>query len=386
MSASNRSAAIAELRVQNLEPFVEPLVQVPVDSTLPKIIGALKELGVYQVFIPEGNRCGMISARDLLKAPILETTKPSALMVYVPILRAEATIGEAARLMADYRIRALPVSEGQKISGQINSARILRDLKGRLNNDVRISSIATKNPVVIEPEAPIAKARDMMTRKRFDHLPVVSNGKLQGIVTSSHLASLLSPQERVGSKSMTPEHRAVLDYPVRDVMERNPLTCAPESGLQQALGSILDNSTTYVLVTQWEELQAISTHRDFMALLADPETQVDVPIFLVGLPEDPFEAEATKTKFKRTVAQLHRVFPDMLEARSIIKTKFTKPGKERGRYEVSVHIRTPKESFSYSEEGWELPVIYDRITDRLKRLMTQKHGRRREKAREERAP
>ena len=101
---------------------------------------------------------------------------------------------------------------------------------------------------------------------------------------------------------------------------------------------------------------------------------------MIGLPEDPFEAEAAKTKFSRTVNQLHRIFPDILEAKSVIKSKFSKPGKERGRYEVTVHITTPKKTYTYSEAGWELPVVYDLLTDKLKRLMSQqKHRTRRER-------
>jgi ribosome-associated translation inhibitor RaiA len=145
---------------------------------------------------------------------------------------------------------------------------------------------------------------------------------------------------------------------------------------------MLKSAKTYILVNQWEELQAIATQRDFMSLLVEAEPEPEVPIFMVGLPEDPFEAEATKAKFKRTINQLHRHFPDILEARSVVKSKFTKPGKERGRYEVTVHIKTPKNSYSYSEGGWELPVIYDMITDRLKRLLTQKQKRRRTRERE----
>ena len=108
-----------------------------------------------------------------------------------------------------------------------------------------------------------------------------------------------------------------------------------------------------------------------MTLLAEVEPAPEFPVFIVGLPEDPFEAEATKAKFKRVVNQLYRVFPDILEARSVIKSKF-KAGRDRGRYEVTVQIRTPVDSFSYSDEGWELAAVYDLITDRLKRLMTHK--------------
>ncbi len=250
---------------------------------------------------------------------------------------------------------------------------------------MRITSLAVNDPITIESEASIAKARDLMIRKRIDHLPVTKQKRLEGMITSADIVAHITQPERLGSKSMKPETRGVFDFAVQDTMESDPLTCSPDTGAEQALNLILSSPGTYILVTQWEELQAIATHRNFMTLIAEPEPETNVPVFMVGLPEDPFESEATKAKFKRIVNQLLRVFPDIIEARSVIKSKFSKPGKERGRYEVTVQIRTSRNSYTYSEEGWDLPAVYDTITDRLKRLMTQKQkpGRQRERERPE---
>jgi CBS domain-containing protein len=257
-------------------------------------------------------------------------------------------------------------------------------LNGKIGEDLRVASIATGSPITVEKSDSVAKARDLMVRKRFDHLPVMDGRRLEGMVTSTHLVARISPPERVGSKSMSPETRRPFGFPVGDVMETGPLACPAETSAQRALGFMLKGDRTYVLVTQWEELQGIATYRDFMALLAGPEPESEVPVFIVGLPDDPFEAEATKAKFRRTINQLRRVFPDILEARSVIKSKSSTPGKERRRYEVNVQIRTARESYTYSEEGWELPEVYDVITDRLKRLITQKQKLRRPRERENR--
>jgi len=382
LSVTSLPKYVEELKGRPLDPFISALVSSSADSNLAKVVGLLKERGVYEVFVPEGTRCGMICARDILKTTNIEATKPSAVMTYIPSLGRDARVSEAARIMADYRVRAVPVSDGRKIVGQVNCASILQELRGKIGGDLRITSLATKNPITVDETAAIGKARELMVRKRIDHLPVSSSGRVAGIITSFQILTNISPPERVGSKSMKPETRRSLDFLVGDAMEQDPLTCPPENSAEQALDLMLKSAKTYVLVTQWEELQGIATQRDFMALLAEAELEPEVPVFIVGLPEDPFEAEATKAKFKRTINQLHHHFPDILEARSVIKSKFTKPGKERGRYEVTVHIRTSKDSYTYSEGGWELPVIYDLITDRLKRLLTQKQKRRRTRERE----
>jgi len=75
-------------------------------------MGILKHKGAYEVFIEEGDKVSMITMREILKAGDI-SMKASSLMFYVPKLSSDDTVGKAARLMNDYRLRALPiVSEG----------------------------------------------------------------------------------------------------------------------------------------------------------------------------------------------------------------------------------------------------------------------------------
>lgn len=371
------TTSIQDLRAEPVMAYLSELDQASPDSDLTSVLARLRQKGVHEVFIPEGERCSMISARDVLRISKIEQTKASTIMSRIPVLRMHSTVGDAAGFMADFRIRAIPVADGGKVIGQIRSTDILKALRGKLTADIRIPAMATPNPMTIETQAQVAKARELMLRRRIDHLPVTSGDRLTGIIVSSDILALLIPPERVGSRSVRPETRGILQSHVGDVMNSNPLTCPPETEAAFALDTMLTRESTYVLVTRWEELHAIATYRDFMRLLAEPQPEVEVPIFIVGLPDDPFEAEAAKSKFKRTVNQLRRIFPDILEARSVIKAKQTKQGKERRRYEVTVKINTGRDSFTYSDEGWELPTIYDLITDRLKRLLTQKQKHKR---------
>lgn len=373
---------IEELRREPVDSFLSDLVKSSTDTSLAKIVGLFRGQGICEVFLPEGKRCGMISARDVLKTVNIESTKPKAIMTYVPVMSKQSSVGEAARLMVDHRIASLPISDGQKIIGQVNSSGILAGLVGKIGGNVCVTSIATVDPITIEAEASSAKAKDLMIRKRIDHLPVTKQKRLEGMITSGDILGHMATPERLGSKSMRPEARGVFEFAVWDAMENSPVTCSPDTTAEHALELMLASTRTYILVTQWEELQGIATGRDFMTLLAEVEPETDVPVFIVGLPEDPFEAEATKAKFRRIVSQLRKVFPDIVEARSVIKSRFSKPGKERGRYEVTVQIRTSTDSYTYSEEGWELPAVYDVITDRLKRLMTHKQKPRRQRERE----
>ena len=46
-----------------------------------------------------------------------------------------------------------------------------------------------------------------------------------------------------------------------------------------------------------------------------------------------------------------------------------KPG-SKAKYEVEVFVKVPGHRFEFVEDGWELPIVFDRIADKLKRLMT----------------
>ena len=367
------------IRASKLDSLVTDLIGVVLQSNLHKVISLMAEKRVHEILIPDKNRCGMITLTDTLRASV--ETKPEALVRHVPVLTMENTIGEAARIMTDYKISSVPVSDGRKITGQVTFLSLLHLLKGNLA-DHRISSIAKESPVTINADDSAAAARDLLSRKRINHIPVKQGDKLVGLVTSTQILGVLPARERVGTKSRSPETRSGLDFPVKDIMDPDPLTSAPQDSAEESLNRMLRLDKTCVLVAQWDELQGIATRGDFITLLAEPEEQPQVPIYIVGLPDDPFEAEVAKQKFKRTINQLHKILPQILEARSVIKSTASTPRKEKRRYEVTVHIKTPKNSYSYAASGWQLAEVYDTIIDRLKRLLSQKERRRKQHVRE----
>jgi hypothetical protein len=140
----------------------------------------------------------------------------------------------------------------------------------------------------------------------------------------------------------------------------------------EALERMLKLNKTYALITVLDEAQEIVTPRDFVKLIAEPEPEQEIPVYIIGLPDDPFEAEVAKSKFLKVVGTLKKAFPEIEEARSVIKISESIKGKERRRYEVDVAIKMPKDIVTYTHKGWELPDIYDELANRLKRPLSQK--------------
>jgi len=97
------------------------------------------------------------------------------------------------------------------------------------------------------------------------------------------------------------------------------------------------------------------------------------PFYIVGLPEEPIEADEAKMKFEKLSAELYKVYPLIEEIRAVVKSK--KPAKTHARYEVSVEVYTPKDRHAFTETGYNLAAVFDSMGPKMKRLMSSRQSR-----------
>ena len=97
------------------------------------------------------------------------------------------------------------------------------------------------------------------------------------------------------------------------------------------------------------------------------------PYYIVGLPEEPVEADEARMKFEKLSDELCKVFPYVEEIRAVVKSK--KPAKTHARYEVSVEVYTPKERHAFSETGFNIAATFDLMGPKMKRLLSSKRSR-----------
>ncbi len=363
--------AFAELEDALVNDLLEERLLFSEDDRVSKAAGHLKETKEYEVFTTREKRLSYATVRDLLDVKNPHQTRLGNVSFYSPQLEKSEKVGRAAQLMYEYRLRAIPCSVEGGSAKVISASGIVERMAKLAPSKITANDIMTPSPVTIMADETAEKARQTMLRRSFDHLPVIKDGKLFGMLTSANLLEHLLPEESLPGQFRGKE-RFRFDFEVSRIAEESLIEVEPDTGLDRIIAAILEKRSTYALVTLWDEVQGIVTLRDLVRLLIR-RRKTRTPYYIVGLPNEPFEAGAAKMKMDRLGESLTKTFPSIEEIRAVVKSKANRGPKRR--YEVTVSVYTPRSMHSYVAGGYDLSEIFDEIGPMLKRLLSSKQSK-----------
>jgi CBS domain-containing protein len=107
----------------------------------------------------------------------------------------ETTVADAAVLMSRFKIGSLIIKGETGPLGLITESDIIEKVvaKNILASDINIGQIMTKNLILIDPGSELNQAARLMAKNSIRRLPVVNNGVLVGILTSTDVL-MVSPE------------------------------------------------------------------------------------------------------------------------------------------------------------------------------------------------
>lgn len=99
------------------------------------------------------------------------------------------TVRTAVDLLAEHRIGAVPVVDGDTVVGIFSERDLVRLLAayGPESLDRSIDEVMTRSPVTCDSHTNVLGALSLMTQRRIRHLPIVDDGKITGFVSIGDL-------------------------------------------------------------------------------------------------------------------------------------------------------------------------------------------------------
>ncbi|CAE6742861.1 CBS domain-containing protein [Xanthomonas arboricola pv. corylina] len=119
--------------------------------------------------------------------------------VEVFAVAADAAVIEAIRLMAEKGIGAVLVMDGPRLVGIVSERDYARKvvLRDRASSTTSVSEIMSTQVVTVSLSDTVERCMQLMTDGRFRHLPVVDNGRVQGVISIGDLVkAVIENQQR----------------------------------------------------------------------------------------------------------------------------------------------------------------------------------------------
>ena len=182
-----------------------------------------------------------------------------------PTVEDVATINHAIELMKQHRVGGLPVVDIANRVLAIVTEKDLLSVFGRKARGVRVEALMTKEVVTGTGETTIIEAEREMVEKSFRRLPLVSEGRLVGIITAMDIVRFFGSGE-VFQHLRSGTILQVLQTPALQIGTKKLVTISQNADATEAARTMNERNVGALLVVDEEKLVGMLTERDFFKL------------------------------------------------------------------------------------------------------------------------
>jgi CBS domain-containing protein len=121
----------------------------------------------------------MLKAKDVMSTNIVTVAR-------------DTDIYKAVSLMVENNITGLPViNNNMTLAGIVSEKDVLKLLYNKVEGSRRVEDFMTKDVMVFDQEDSLLAIADCLRKNRFRRVPIVSDGKLVGIVSRKDIISYM---------------------------------------------------------------------------------------------------------------------------------------------------------------------------------------------------
>jgi CBS domain-containing protein len=177
-----------------------------------------------------------------------------------------AKINEAIELMKEKNVGGLPVvDERNSVRAIITERDIARIFADRISG-IKVSEMMSEKVITALPRTTIFEAEKTMATQGFRRLPIVSDGKVIGIVTAMDIIRFFGCGEvfkHLQSKTIM----QVLNTAALEIATKEVSTIEPEADVGQAAKIMQEKNIGAIPVVENKKLVGMITERDFFKII-----------------------------------------------------------------------------------------------------------------------
>ncbi|MGQ9530010.1 MAG: CBS domain-containing protein [Candidatus Bathycorpusculaceae bacterium] len=181
-------------------------------------------------------------------------------------VKTSSKIGEAISLMKEKNLGGLPVVDEENRVRAIITERDIANMFADRMSGVKVAELMSEKVVTALPKMTIFEAEKTMTIQGFRRLPIVSDGKIMGIITAMDIIRFFG-SGKVFAFLQSGNIIQVLNTPAIEIATKEVATIEPSADVGRAAKIMREKNVGALPVVEKDRLVGILTERDFFKIM-----------------------------------------------------------------------------------------------------------------------
>jgi CBS domain-containing protein len=358
------------------EPVMEittrDVVTVTSDTSVGTAIGIMEKNKFHNLVVRATGGLYLVNVQDLLIASNPDSHVEEFMFKPHSIHKDTPTIDAIVELMDSGQRAAPVVDDSEALVGIVTEYDIMKQgSESRVLKDAEVRKIMPRNPICVEKDDSIGKARSLMTKNGIGRVFVIDEMfNLLGIVTGGDiLRKIYKPKRRMTAGEFTGEKVTRLEQPVSVIMNAPVITADVDANLADVANLLQQHDIRGVPIVKDRVPRGVITIQDILRYLRTLKEEAMVEVEIQGTLDEEYK-ELAERIIETEVRKIAKFARRVQWLKIVIK-------KERDRggvpyYKISAHVKTPDKLYVGQAEPKPIKTITAKTEDQVEETKVRK--------------